>query len=114
MHISLEENKRITADMYHKKSEKRTVKNITRTLRARHYIMVESPDCGKIALPLERVPRRVAFDSSNVPTGDTETSAEAASGRRRKATCWAKKEVRRSPRSNSTPRQPPGSRVREE
>jgi hypothetical protein len=113
MHIYLEENKRIT-ETYHQKSEKRTVKNITRTLRARHYIMVESPACGKIALPLERVPRRVAFDSSNVPTGDTETSAEAASGRRRKATCSAKKEVRRSPRSNSTPRQPPGSRVREE
>ena len=76
--------------------------------------MAESPGDGKVVLPLVRVPRIVAFDSSNVPTGDTETSAEAASGRRRKATCSAKKEVRRSPRSNSTPRQPPGSRLREE
>ena len=76
--------------------------------------MAESPGDGKVVLPLVRVPRNVAFDSSNVPTGDTETSAEAASGRRRKATCSAKKEVRRSPRSYSTPRQPPGSRVREE
>ena len=61
-----------------------------------------------------RVPRKEALDSSNVPTGDPSTSAEAARGRRRKATCSAKKEVRRSPRSNSTPRQPPGSRLSEE
>ena len=61
-----------------------------------------------------RVPRKEALDSSKIPTGDPSTSAEAARGRRRKATCSAKKEVRRSPRSNSTPRQPPGSRLREE
>ena len=66
-------------------------------------------------MPLVRVPpRKEAFASSNVPTGEPSTSAEAASGRRRKATCSAKKEVRRSPRSNSTPRQPPGSRLSEE